>query len=213
MDVHRSSSSTKTAQQPSSSIMHSSTLKTELPPFHSGKQPHMDMSYQPKKEFPPPPLTSTSSGYTPGSKHHKKHVPKYTTPFPSPTTSQPTSPLVDKKPPTHVQTLLSSTNSKQVKGQIYDLNKMAGSITNTNSSGNERRYKGRTEGWWNCLSLPPPSSHPPTASAPVNAANIVEHKVSLSNLNLPPSLSSSTGVTTPVTDSSGMSPLKGRVMG
>jgi len=210
MDVHRSSSSTKSAQQPSSAAIHSSTVKTEMPLLHSIKQPHVDMSYQPKKEFPPPPLTSTSSGYTPSSKHHKKHVPKYTTPFPSPTTSQPTSPLVDKKLPTHEQTLL-STNSKQVKGQIYDLNKMAGSITNTSSSGNDRRYKGRTGGWWNCLSLPPPSGHPPHASVPMN---VVEQKVSLSNLNLPPSLTSTTIATTPATDSpGGMSPLKSRVMG
>jgi len=190
MDVHRSSSTTaKSSQQPSTKLEQSSMLKTELPPFHSGKQPHGDMSFQVKKDFVPPPLTNASSSYTPSSKHHKKHVPKYTTPFPSPTTSQPTSPSsVDKKPPTHEQTLLSSTSSKQVKGQIYDLNKMAGNITNANSSGSEKRYKGRTGGWWNCLSLPPPSGYPPPASAPVNA---VEQKVSMPATSIIPATTES----------------------
>lgn len=124
------------------------------------KQTIVELPLQPKKEFVQPLVNSASSNFPSGSKYHRKHVPKYTTPFPSPTTSQPTSPVIrnEKKSGSQSnQPSSSSSTSKQVKGQLYDLNKMAEAVTNTVNTtvdGSRWMFKRSGEGWWNCLSLP-----------------------------------------------------------
>ena len=134
-------------------------LKAEPLQMPGTKQNIVELPLQPKKDFIPQMVTATSSNFPSGSKYHKKHVPKYTAPFPSPTTSQPSSPVVrnEKKSTGHTNQPLLSSTSKQVKGQIYDLNKMAGAIANTNNTTNEssgKKFKRRNDGWWSCLSLP-----------------------------------------------------------
>lgn len=156
--LYRSSGVLKASQ------LHSSHQLLKVEPMQSQgtKQTIVEMPLQPKSEFVPQLANSiaSSSNFPSGSKYHKKHVPKYTAPFPSPTTSQPTSPVVrnDKKSTSYSnQPLLSSSTSKQVKGQIYDLNKMAGAIASVGSSTTENtkgKYTQCNEGWWNCLSLP-----------------------------------------------------------
>ena len=148
--LYRSSSALKASHLQSTHQL----LKVEPLQVQGTKQTIVELPMQqPKKEMVPQLANSTSSNFPAASKYHKKHVPKYTTPFPSPTTSQPTSPVIrnDKKPAN--ASLLSSSTSKQVKGQIYDLNKMAGAIASSAES-SDRVFKQRNEGWWSCLSLP-----------------------------------------------------------
>ena len=168
--------------------------------MQGAKQTIVEVPLQPKKEFVPQLATSTSSNFPSGSKYHKRHVPKYTTPFPSPTTSQPTSPVVrnEKKPAGHNNPPLLSSTSKQVKGQIYDLNKMAGAIASSSSTGVEgsgRMFKQRNEGWWNCLSLPTSNHSALVGTYTTGAISVsssgdpsVAHEVSLPNLTLTTSI-------------------------
>lgn len=186
-------------------------LKVEPLLVQGTKQTILELPLQPKKEFAPQLATSASSNFPSGSKYHKKHVPKYTAPFPSPTTSQPNSPVVrnEKKSASHhSQPLLSSSTSKQVKGQIYDLNKMAGAIASNNSTTAEssgRKFKRRSEGWWSCLSLPF-SNHSALVGTyttgafnspftdPLASSVGAAHDVSLPNLTLPTSMVSTNNI-------------------
>ena len=168
----------------------------------------VELPLQPKKEFAPQLATSAPSNFPSGSKYHKRHVPKYTTPFPSPTTSQPSSPVVrnDKKPASHNNPPLLSSASKQVKEQIYDLDKMAGAIANNNNTGVEgsgRMFKRRSEGWWNCLSLPTSNHNSLVGTYAAVAISVsssgdpsVAHEVSLPNLTLSTSIVSTNNLNT-----------------
>lgn len=206
---YRSSGAVRTSHLPSVHQL----LKAEPMQVQGMKQTIVELPLQPKKEFVPQLATSASSNFPSGSKYHKKHVPKYTTPFPSPTTSQPTSPVIrnEKKSSSHNnQRLLSSSTNKQVKGQIYDLNKMAAAVTNSNSTTAEisgGNFKRHSEGWWNCLSLPasnhnalvgmytPGVLNPPSAD-PLSSSVMAARRVSLPNLTLPSSVSSVNSIIT-----------------
>ena len=199
-------------------------LKVEPLQMPGAKQTIVEVPLQPKKELLPQMVTAMASNFPSGSKYHKKHVPKYTAPFPSPTTSQPSSPVVrnDKKPTGHNNQPLLSSTSKQVKGQIYDLNKMAGAIANTNNATNEssgKKFKRRNDGWWSCLSLPS-SNHStiignyttgsvvPCYGDPSATGGVVTHDAPLANLSLPISTNNITATLSPRTASpTNISPL------
>jgi len=222
--LHRGSGAVRTSHLPSVHQL----LKAEPTTQAQGiKQTIVELPLQPRKDFVPQLTSSASSNFPSGSKYYKKHVPKYTTPFPSPTTSQPTSPVIrnEKKSSSHNNQPLLSSTSKQVKGQIYDLNKMAGAVTNNNSSTAESsggNFKRRSEGWWNCLSLPTSNHnsfvgiyttggvHPPSAD-PSPSSVAAARQVSLPNLTLPSSVSSSNNIMTTLspmmTSPTGTSPL------
>ena len=184
-------------------------LKVEPLQVQGTKQTIVELPLQPKRELVSQmTATSASSNFPSGSKYHKRHVPKYTTPFPSPTTSQPSSPVVrnEKKPTNNSnQPLLSSSTSKQVKGQMYDLNKLAGAVASTSSTSAEnsgRMFKHRDEGWWNCLSLPtsnhsalvgtytPSGAAISSASGGTSVSTAAVHEMSLPNLAPPTSMAS-----------------------